>query len=88
MVNVLVQYCCLTAPPYSRQADYSFQLLNRAYFLDIFMPVDTFVCWRYFAGLPPVVSRFQVADYELFIHIANIVSKEDINIAVYVCIAL
>ncbi|NQE06490.1 hypothetical protein C5S32_11530 [ANME-1 cluster archaeon GoMg1] len=31
---------------------------------------------------------FQVTDYELFIHVANVVSKEDINIAVYVCIAL
>ncbi|MCK4732547.1 MAG: hypothetical protein KAT65_08815 [Methanophagales archaeon] len=41
--------------------------------------------WRYFACLPPVVSRFQVADYELFFHIANIVSKEDIKVAVYVC---
>lgn len=41
---------------------------------------------RYFSGLPPVVSRFQVTDYELFIHDANIVSKVDITIAVYVCI--
>lgn len=51
------------------------------------MPDNTIVRRRYFSCLPPVVSRLQVADNELLIiHITNIVSKEDIKVAVSVCI--
>ena len=86
MVNVLEQYCCLTAPPYSRQTDDPFQLLNLSYLIEVFMPDNTFVRRRYFSCLPPVVSRLQVADYELLVHVTNVVSKEDIKVAVFVCI--
>jgi hypothetical protein len=54
--------------------------------IEVFMPDNTFVRRRYFSCLPPVVSRLQVADYELLIHVTNVVSKEDIKVAVSVCI--
>ena len=85
MIDVLIQYCRLAAPPYSGEACYPFQILDFPYFLDVFFSNNTFICLRHISGPPPVVSRLQVIDYELSIHYANIVRNICIKIAVCIC---